>query len=521
MPFSTPYILILLIVALILLGLGYLLKGYLAGSQIKEAEARAQRIIREAEKEAETRRKEAALEVKDKLYQAKADFERETKEKRQELANQERRLTQREETLDRKLDLLEKREQGLISKEREMVARERVVAENEAKYKALVEEGRRQLERVSGLTVEEAKRMLIQNLEAEVKLEAIARIKRLEEEAKETAERKAKEIISLAIAKCASDYVTEATVSVVDLPSDDMKGRIIGREGRNIRALEKATGVDLIVDDTPEAVILSGFDPVRREIARIALQRLIADGRIHPARIEEVVEKVKKEVEATIREAGEQAAFELGVTGLHPEEIKLIGRLMFRTSYAQNQLQHSKEVAHLAGVMAAELGLDARLAKRAGLLHDIGKAADIENEGSHAKISAELAKKYHEHSRVVNAIAAHHEEVEPQCMEAILVQAADALSAARPGARREVLETYVKRLEKLEKIADSFEGVDKAYAIQAGRELRIIVENEQVSDLQAAQLARDIARRIEQELEYPGQIRVTVIRETRATEYAK
>jgi len=501
-------------VALVFLGLGYLLKGYLAWSQIKEAEARAQRIIREAEKEAETRRKEAALEVKDKLYQAKADFERETKEKRQELVNQERRLTQREETLDRKLDLLEKRE-------REMVARERVVAENEAKYKALVEEGRRQLERVSGLTVEEAKRMLIQNLEAEAKLEAMARIKRLEEEAKETAERKAKEIISLAIAKCASDYVTEATVSVVDLPSDDMKGRIIGREGRNIRALEKATGVDLIVDDTPEAVILSGFDPVRREIARIALQRLIADGRIHPARIEEVVEKVKKEIEATIREAGEQAAFELGVTGLHPEEIKLIGRLIFRTSYAQNQLQHSKEVAHLAGVMAAELGLDARLAKRAGLLHDIGKAADIENEGSHAKISAELAKKYHENSRVVNAIAAHHEEVEPQCMEAILVQAADALSAARPGARREVLETYVKRLEKLEKIADSFEGVDKAYAIQAGRELRIIVENEQVSDLQAAQMARDIARRIEQELEYPGQIRVTVIRETRATEYAK
>lgn len=507
--------------ALLFLGLGYILKGYLASSEIREAQSRAKRILQEAEKEAETRRKEAALEVKDKLYQAKADFERETKEKRHELANQERRLVQKEEILDRKLDILEKRERELLSKEREVGTREKAIGESEAKYRALIEEGRRQLERVSGLTAEEAKAFLIKSMEAEARLEVMAKIKRLEDEAKETAERKAKEIIATSIAKCSSDYVAEATVSVVDLPSDEMKGRIIGREGRNIRALEKATGVDFIIDDTPEAVILSAFDPIRREIARISLQRLIADGRIHPARIEEVVEKVKKEVEATIREAGEQTAFELGVTGLHPEEIRLIGRLMFRTSYAQNQLQHSKEVARLAGLMAAELGLDVRLAKRAGLLHDIGKAAEIENEGPHAKISAELAKKYHEHPRVVNAIAAHHEEVEPQCLEAILLQAADTLSAARPGARREVVETYIKRLEKLEEIADSFEGVEKAFAIQAGRELRIIVESEQVSDLQAVQLARDIAKRIEQELEYPGQVRVTVIRETRAIEYAK
>jgi ribonuclease Y len=363
--------------------------------------------------------------------------------------------------------------------------------------------------------------MLIQGLENEARLEAFAKIKRIEEEAKETGEKKAKEIISASVAKCASEYVAEATVSVVDLPNDEMKGRIIGREGRNIRALEKATGIDIIVDDTPEAIILSGFDSVRREIAKLSLERLIADGRIHPARIEEIVEKVKKEVETAIREAGEQAAFEVRVPNLHPELVKHVGRLQFRTSYAQNCLQHSKEVAHLAGVMASELGIDFRLAKRAGLLHDIGKAADIRNEGSHAKISADFARRYHEHQKVVNAIAAHHGEVDPNCIEAIIVQAADTLSATRPGARREVLESYVKRLEKLEEIANSFAGVTKSYAIQAGREIRIILENVEVSDAQVGQMARDIAKKIEQELEYPGQIRVTVIRETRVIEYAR
>ncbi len=493
----------------------------LGGRRIASAEAQAARILRDAEREGEAKRKEAELEAKDRSLQARTELERESREQRQELLAVERRLQQKEESLDRKLEAHERREREAAAKEKDLAQRERKLVDNEAQSRALVEESRRQLERISGLTAEEARRTLVQSLEHEAKLEAMATIKRIEDEAREAGDRKAKEIIALAINKCASDTVAESTVSVVDLPSDEMKGRIIGREGRNIRALEKATGIDVIVDDTPEAVVLSGFDPVRREVARLALERLIADGRIHPARIEEVVEKVKKEVEVSIREAGEQAAMELGVTGLHPEEIKLIGRLKYRTSYSQNQLQHSKEVARLAGVMAAELGLDVRVSKRAGLLHDIGKAADVAIEGSHTQISVELAKKYHENWKVVNAIAAHHEDVEPTCLEAVLLQAADGLSAARPGARREIVENYVKRLEDLERIADSFPGVSKSYAIQAGREVRILVKSEEVSDAMAAQLARDIAKKIEQELQYPGQVKVNVIRETRAVEYAK
>ena len=517
----TPFHIAVLVIGLICIGLGYLLRKHFAESKIVDAESLAERILKEAGKEAEAKHREAALEAKDWIYQAKADFEKETKDQRAELQNLERRLNQREEGLDRKLGLVDQKEKEILSRDNELASRERGVAENEVKYKRLLEEQRQQLERISGFTSEEAKRMLIQSLENEARLEAFSKIKRIEEEAKETGEKKAKEIISTSIAKCASEYVMEATVSVVDLPNDEMKGRIIGREGRNIRALEKATGIDIIVDDTPEAIILSGFDSVRREIAKLSLRRLIADGRIHPARIEEIVEKVKKEVETTIREAGEQACFEVRVPNLNPELVKLVGRLHFRTSYAQNCLQHSKEVAHLAGVIASELGIDFRFAKRAGLLHDIGKAADFRNEGSHAKISADDARRYHEHPKVVNAIAAHHGEVEPNCIEAIIVQAADTLSATRPGARREVLETYVKRLEKLEEIANSFAGVTKSYAIQAGREIRIILENVEMSEAQVGQMARDIAKRIEQELEYPGQIKVTVIRETRVIEYAR
>jgi ribonuclease Y len=385
----------------------------------------------------------------------------------------------------------------------------------------LIDGAQRQLERISGLTAEEARKILLQNLEQEARIESIALFKRLEDEARTTADAKAKEILTVAVDKCASEFIMESTVSVVDLPNEEMKGRIIGREGRNIRAFERATGIDVIVDDTPEAVILSGFDPIRRAIAKEALQRLITDGRIHPARIEEMVEKVKGEIDDDIKKTGERAAFEVGISSLHPELVRLVGRLKYRTSYSQNQLQHTIEVAQLAGVMAAELGLDVKVAKRAGLLHDIGKSADVNMEGTHVSISAELAKKYGEHPRVVNAIAAHHEDVEITCLEAVVLQIADTLSAARPGARRELLESYVKRLEGLERIANSFAGVSKTYAVQAGREVRIIVESAEVSDVQAYQLARDIAKRIEEELQYPGHIKVTVIRETRAVEYAK
>jgi len=512
---------IVLIVAIVAVVVGYLLRKRVVESKVAEAETLAGRILQEAEKGAETKLKEAELEAKERALQAKVDLERETKDRRHELQGLERRLAQKEETFDRKLEQVERRDRDLGSRDKEVVNKERAAAEREHRYAQLLEEAQRQLERISGLTAEEAKKILFQNLEHEAKLEAIALFKRLEDETRAAADQKAKEILAIAIDKCAPEFVMESTVSVVDLPNEDMKGRIIGREGRNIRAFERATGIDVIVDDTPEAVILSGFDSIRRAIAKEAMQRLITDGRIHPARIEEVVEKVKGEIEDDIKKAGEAAAFELGITGLHPELVRLVGRLKYRTSYSQNQLQHTIEVAQLAGVIAAELGLDLKVAKRAGLLHDIGKSADVNMEGTHVSISAELATKYGEHPKVVNAIAAHHEDVEITCLEAVVLQTADTISAARPGARRELLETYVKRLEGLERIANSFAGVSKTYAIQAGREVRIIVESSEVSDVQAYQLSRDVAKRIEEELQYPGHIKVTVIRETRAVEYAK
>ncbi|MGQ9776156.1 MAG: ribonuclease Y [Thermodesulfobacteriota bacterium] len=515
------YILIVSIIASLGIVIGFLIRKRYVESKIGAANEIARRIIEEAEKEAEIIKKEALLQAKDQFYQEKATFEKEIVEKRQELQNLERRIAQKELNLDKKMELLESRENDIVRKEKALIQQEKTIQEMEKKVTEILQKQRMQLESISKMTADEAKRLLMESMEEEAKHEMVKKIKRMEDEAREIADKKAKEVISLAIQRYAGDYVAEKTVSVVNLPNEEMKGRIIGREGRNIRALEAATGVDLIIDDTPEAVILSGFNPIRREIARISLERLVSNGRIHPARIEEIVQKVEQEVEASIREAGEQATFDVGVHGIHPELVKLIGRLKYRTSYAQNVYQHSLEVAFLCGIMAAELGLNIKQAKRAGLLHDIGKAVDHEVEGSHAKIGAELAKKYGESPIIVHAISSHHEEEKPESILDILVAAADALSGARPGARREMLETYVKRLEDLERIAQSFSGVEKSYAIQAGREIRVIVQPEKVSDEDSVILSRDIARKIEKELTYPGQIKVTVIREMRAVDIAK
>jgi len=516
---------IVIVLALVAAAIGFmignLLRKKLSGSMVAAAEDLAAKMVEESKRQAETITKEASLQAKDVVYQAKAEFERETKDKRRDLQALEKRLQQKEENLDKKMNLFDQKDAELVKKEQGLVNKEQTLTTKEEKLDQLTEEGRQKLERISGLSAEDAKKALMETMESEAKLDVAKRIKAIEEEAKETADKKSKEILALAIQRYAGEYVAERTVSVVALPSDEMKGRIIGREGRNIRALEAATGIDLIIDDTPEAVILSGFNPVRREVAKLSLEKLIADGRIHPGRIEEVVAKSEEEVELAIKEAGEQAAFDLGVHGIHPEILKLIGRLRYRTSYSQNVYQHSLEVAFLCGVMAAELGVNVKQAKRAGLLHDLGKAVDHEVEGSHAVIGADLARKYGESPKIVHAIMAHHEDEKPNSMLAVLVQAADALSGARPGARREMMETYVKRLEDLERIAQSFVGVSNSFAIQAGREIRVMVSSDQVNDEQSVVLAKDIAKKIEAEMTYPGQIKVNVIRETRATEYAR
>ncbi|MCQ2363510.1 MAG: ribonuclease Y [Acidaminococcaceae bacterium] len=493
---------------------GFFYRKNVAEAKIGTAEEKAKNIISQAERNAAARNKDMLLEAKEDIHRMRSEMERESKERRAELQRSERRLVQKEENLDRKIESFEKKEERIAQKEQVLNATQEKV---DAMYNQQVQE----LERLSGLTADQAKAELLANLEDEVKHDSAVMIKEIEQQTKDDADKKAREIISLAIQRCAADHVAETTVSVVELPNDEMKGRIIGREGRNIRALETLTGIELIIDDTPEAILISGFDPVRREIARIALEKLISDGRIHPSRIEEMVEKAQREVEQKIKEAGEQATFKVGVHGLHPEEVKLLGRLRYRTSFGQNVLNHSVEVANLAGIMASELGVDVNLAKRGGLLHDIGKAVDHEVEGSHVELGVEVAKKYRENDLVVNCIAAHHGDTETKCVEAVLVSAADAVSAARPGARRETLENYLKRLTRLEEISESFEGVEKCYAVQAGREIRIMVKPEKISDDDSIILARDVAKKIEAEMEYPGQIKVVIVRETRAVDYAK
>ncbi|MFH1062096.1 MAG: ribonuclease Y [Candidatus Omnitrophota bacterium] len=500
---------------------GYLFRRYGAEKKVQSAEDKAKLILEDADRQVEAKKKEASLEAKDLLYKTRIEFEKESKGRRQELLTIERRLISREENLDRKVDLLEKKERELSSKSKTLETKEQENQDKEDELKRLILEEKERLQKVSGLSSEEAKKILLKHMEGEIRYDANLMIKRIEDESKDIAAKKAKQIISLAIQRCAAEHTVESTVSVVSLPSDDMKGRIIGREGRNIRSLEVATGIDVIIDDTPEAVTLSGFDPIRREIARLSLERLIANGRIHPARIEEVVEKVKKEMDVSIKEEGEKASFDVGIQRLHPEIVRLLGRLKYRTSYGQNVLQHSKEVAYIMGLLAGQLDLDITLAKRIGLLHDIGKAVDHDQEGTHAGLGADLARKFGENQEVVNAIAAHHDDTESNSVYGILVQAADAISATRPGARRETLEIYIKRLEKLEAIADSFKGVDRAFAIQAGREIRVIVHPDKVGDAESAIMARDITKRMENELEYPGQVKVTVIREKRVVEYAK
>ena len=496
------------------IGAGYFVRKNISEAKIGEADSLAKNIIDQANKDAETMKKEKLLEAKEEIHKFRSDAEKENRERRSELQKYERRVIQKEESLDRK-------QQSIESKESNLNQKLRAVDEKQKEVEAIKVKQLEKLEDISGITSEKAKDIILSNAEKEVRHEMSIMIKEIETQAKEDAEKKSREIIGYAIQKCAADHVAETTVTVVNLPNDEMKGRIIGREGRNIRTLETLTGIDLIIDDTPEAVILSGFDPIRREIARIALEKLISDGRIHPARIEEMVEKAKKEVENIIKEYGEQAIFETGVHSLHPELVKLLGRLNYRTSYGQNVLKHSIEVAHIAGIMAAEIGADIKLAKRAGLLHDIGKAVDHEMDGTHVEIGMDLLRRYKESKDVIHAMSTHHGDYEPQTVEAVLVTAADAISAARPGARRETLEAYIKRLEKLEEIANSYDGVDKSYAIQAGREIRIMVKPEKINDEEIHLLARDITKKIEDELEYPGQIKVSIIRETRAVEYAK
>jgi len=509
---------IFLVVAFVL---GYILRLIYARISLINAEKMAKRIISEAEAKAEAKKKEGLLEIKEILERERREFERETYQRRRDLENLEKRFSQKEEALDRKLDILERKERDIEQRERKLLGQEKSLREEENKLNREKEENKKILERLAGMSAEEAKKILLQSLEEEAKKEAALLAKNIEQEAKEQAERKAKEVLALAIQRVAADHTAEVTVTTVPLPNDEVKGRIIGREGRNIRTFEQLTGVDLIVDDTPEAITLSAFDGVRREIARLALERLIADGRIHPGRIEEVVEKVKKEMENHLKEVGEKTALEVGVSGLPTELLKFLGKLNYRTSYGQNQLQHTLEVAWIASTLASELKTDVHFCKKAALLHDLGKAVDQEVEGTHHQISADLARKYGEGEKMINAILAHHEDVEPQSLEAVILAAADAVSAARPGARKESVEHYLKRIEKLEKLTTSFRGVINAYAIQAGREIRVIVEPEEIDDAQMAILAKEIAKKVEKELEYPGQIKVTVIRELRAIETAK
>lgn len=500
----------------LLLGLvaGYFLRRYIAKLKITSAEIAAENILKEAQKEAEAKKREAILETKDQLFRERSNFERETRERRAELQKWEKRLLQKEDNLDKRIESLDRKEKSLSN-------RERVVEEKETVIRIAQEEIRKELERISGFTAEEAKEMLIKGMEEEARRDAQTIISSVENEARAIAEKRAREILTYSIQRLASEITSEITVTSVSLPNDEMKGRIIGREGRNIRALETLTGVDVIIDDTPEAVVISSFDPVRREIARISMERLIADGRIHPARIEEVTTKVTKEVNKAIIEEGEKAIFDLSIQGISQDLVPYLGRLRYRTSYGQNILAHSLEVARIAGMLAAEIGANVQLAKRGGLLHDIGKAITTDGEGSHAVMGAELARKFGESSEIVNIIESHHMDREPQTIEAVLIQASDAISASRPGARRESMDTYIKRLESLEKIADSFEGVEKSFAIQAGREIRVIVKNDQIDDDKAREVAREIARKIEKELKYPGRIKVTLIRETRIVEYAR